>query len=592
MRKFIVVSAVIFSPLVQPSFAQTPKEKNAEPNRYLNPGSYEPFDLLQDYFKQQTPQDKKASPRASAELNDPTKLLNQIPGTFPLEGPIDPAEYIVGPSDVLAVTIGGVAPFSHTGAVTPEGTFVIPLIGEVEVAGSTLLEVKKNVRAVMQKRYKTAEIGVHLLALRTFKVSVVGAVATPGAHTVSPVDRVDRVVDLANRDALNLNTTSEAPATSLKPTTKPPTPISQRNIKLIRAKRDTLDIDLVRYQTTGDTRYNPYLRDGDVIFVPAENLAGNSVSIYGGVRQPGVFEFHPGDSLQALLRMAQGPTALSDIEHVEIVRFLPDGRQQEIIHFNLKAGQNGHTPDMALQRNDRVFIRENPELRKERMIRISGAVARPGEYALVHDRNMLSEMIERAGGFNSDASIAESKIIRTYKNPDEQLKNPDYARLLEMRLTDLKTEDRDYFNYESALKRGFVAVDFARLFNHHDKAADIEIWDGDEIYVPALRQTINVFGQVINPGYVTFVEGMETRYYIEKAGGFSATADHDKVRILKRETNAWLKPGEAKLEPGDQIFVSRKIPRPLSVYFIAARDVLQTTASLATVYLLYRQVTK
>ncbi len=592
MRKFIVVSAVIFSPLVQPLLAQTSKEKNAEPNHYLNPGSFETFDLLQNYYQQQTPQDKKAPARAGVESNDPAKLLNQIPGTFPLEGPIDPAEYIVGPSDVLAVTIGGVAPFSHTGAVTPEGTFVIPLAGEVAVAGATLAEAKKNIRDVMRKRYKTAEIGVHLLALRTFKVSVVGAVAAPGAYTVAPVDRVDHVVDLANLDASNLKTTSEAPGTSLKPVTKPPPPISRRNIKLLRAKGDTITIDLVRYHTTGDTRYNPYLRDGDVIIVPAENLLGNSVGIYGGVRQPGVFEFHPGDSLQALLRMAQGPTALSDLKQIEIVRFLPDGRQQEIIQFNLKAGQNGHTPDMALQRNDRVFIRENPELRKERMIRISGAVARPGEYALVHERNMLSEMIERAGGFNADASIAESKIIRTYQNPDEQLKNPDYARLLEMRLTDLKTADRDYFNYESALKRGFVAVDFPRLFNHHDKAADIEIWDGDEIYVPTLRQTINVFGQVISPGYVTFVEGMETRYYIEKAGGFSATADHDKVRILKRETNAWLKPGEGKLEPGDQIFVSRKIPRPLSAYFTAARDVLQTTASLATVYLLYRQVTK
>jgi len=592
MWKFIVVSVIIFFHLIPPSFAQTPKEKNAEPNRYLNPGSSELFDLLQDYYQQQSTQDKKASPRAGIESSDPTKLLNQIPGTFSLEGPIDPAEYIVGPSDVLAVTIGGVSPFSHAGAVTPEGTFVIPLAGDVAVAGMTLAEAKKNIREVMRKRYKTAEVGVHLLALRTFKVSVVGAVANPGAYTVAPVDRVDRVVSLANIAATDANTAAEAPPTFFKPTTKLPTPISRRNIKLLRAKHDTINIDLVRYHMTGDTRYNPHLRDGDVIFVPAENLFGNSVSIYGGVRQPAVFEFHPGDSLQALLRMAQGPTALADLEHVEIVRFLPDGLQQEIIHFNLKAGQNGHTPDMALQRNDRVFIRENLERHKPRMMRLSGAVARPGWYALVQDHTMLSEMIERAGGFNSDASIAESKIIRTYKNPDELLKNPDYARLLEMRLTDLKTEDRDYFNYEAALKRGFVAVDFARLFNHHDKAADVEIWDGDEIYVPTLRQTINVFGQVINPGYVTFVEGMEARYYIEKAGGFSATADHDKVRILKRETNAWLKPGEAKLEPGDQIFVSRKIQRPLSAYFNAVRDVLQTTAGLATVYLLYLQVTK
>jgi hypothetical protein len=88
------------------------------------------------------------------------------------------------------------------------------------------------------------------------------------------------------------------------------------------------------------------------------------------------------------------------------------------------------------------------------------------------------------------------------------------------------------------------------------------------------------------------VDGMDYRYYLAKAGGFSKEADRDKVRILKRDTKAWMKPGETKIEPGDEIFVSRKARRPFSVAFNTARDVLQTTASLATVVLLYRQVSK
>jgi protein involved in polysaccharide export with SLBB domain len=511
-----------------------------------------------------------------------------------MEGPIDPAQYIVGPSDVFAITIGGVSSFTHAGPVTPEGTLVIPTVGEVVVAGNTLAEVKQNIRNAVRKKYTTGDIGVHLLSLRAFKVSVVGAVSNPGAYIVTPVDRVDRVVSLANFEAnakmLKTNVAPETPPTFFTSAEKPPVPISLRNIKLFRAKRDTLAIDLVRYYAAGETHCNPYLRDGDVIIVPAENLAGNSVSISGGVRQPGVIEFHDGDSLRMLLRIAQGPTALADLDQVEVARFLPDGRQVQILTVNLNTGQNGHAPDMALQRNDRIFIRENPEMRKERTVSVFGAVARPGEYALIQDHTMLSEIIQRAGGFNPDASIAESKLIRNYKNPDELRKNPDYARLLEVRLMDLKPPDRDYFNYEMALKRGFVAVDFARLFNQRDTTSDVEVWQGDEIYVPTLRQTINVFGQVSNPGYVTYINDMEYRYYIEKAGGFSKAADRNKVRILKRDTNAWLKPDDTKLEPGDQIFVSRRIERPSGAYFNTIRDILQIAASFATVALLVIQV--
>jgi protein involved in polysaccharide export with SLBB domain len=368
--------------------------------------------------------------------------------------------------------------------------------------------------------------------------------------------------------------------------------ISLRNIKLIRANGDTMAVDLVRYYATGDARCNPYVLDKDVIWVPAENLAGNSVSVYGGVRVPGRFEFHDGDSLRALLQIAQGPTALADLSDVEIARFLPDGQQVQILHFNLQAPHNGHVQDITLQKNDRIFVRERHKLRRERTVFVKGEVWRPGAYALTHHGTTLSEIIERAGGFTPEASIAEAKIIRTYENPDSLLANPDYARLVEVRLTDLNLEGREYFNYEAAIKRGFVAVDFVKLFNHQEKSADITLVEGDEIYVPSLRQTVYVYGQVNNPGYVTYVEGMNHRYYLQKAGGFGKKADRDKIRVLKRGSKAWLKPEGASIEPGDEIFVSRVARRSLAYYFNFGRDILQTATGLATVVLLIIQIQK
>ncbi len=603
MRQFLIVvaSVVWFVVSLPPASAQIAEDKKTDTDRtnpFLNSESSEQLDLLQRYYQRIFSQQGKPDlfRLGTESQSDPSRFFSQAQA-IGMEGPVNPAEYVVGPFDLLTTIVWGIAPFSYTGPVTPEGTLLVPTVGELAVAGNTLAEAKEKIREAVRKKYTAGDISVNLVSLRTFKVTVAGAVANPGAYTMSPVDRVDRVVYLANLAAVPPTppvdqNREQSPPTFRSTETKPPPAISLRNIKLYRGHRDTVDVDLVRYYASGETRFNPYLRDGDIVFVPAENLAGNRISIYGGVRMPGAFEFHPGDSLRALLKMAQGPTALADLENVEVARFLPDGRQVQVLTVNLQPGQNGHTPDMALQPNDRVFIRENPELRKERMISIKGEVSRPGEYAIVHGQTMLSDVIGQAGGFTPEASIAEAKLIRNYDNPDELQSNPDYTRLVDIRLTDLKPEDRQYFNYETAIKRGFVAVDFLKLFNHHEKTADVVLWDGDEIYIPFLRHTVNVFGQVNNPGHVTYVDGMKLQYYVEKAGNFAKEANRGKVRILKRDTKAWIEPGDTKIEPGDEIFVSRKVHRPAAVVFRAMRDVLLTAASVATVVLLYRQASK
>ncbi len=604
MRQFFVVvaSVILFSGSLQSASAQVTEDKKADTeitNPFLNSKPSEELDLLQRYYQRLFSQQSKPnlSRQADESRDNAAQYFSQAQAVG-MEGPIDPAEYVVGPLDLLTTVVWGIAPFSHTGPVTPEGTLLIPTVGEVAVAGKTLAEAREKIRFAVRQKYSAGEISVSLVSLRTFKVRVVGAVANPGAYAATPVDRVDRIVAIANavpRESTPLPKSNSVAQTAsgLRALEEKPAPtISMRNIKIYRANHDTIAVDLVRYFTSGEARFNPYLRDGDVIFVPAASFAGNQVSIYGGVRVPGAFEFHPGDSLRTLLKMAQGATALADLENVEVVRFLPDGRQAQILKVNLLSGQNGHAPDMALQANDRIFIREHLHLRQERMVSVKGAVARPGEYALLNDQATLSEIIERAGGFAPDASLAEAKLIRQYTHPDQMRNNPDYARLIDMRLTDLKPEEREYFNYEVAIQRGAVAVDFVKLFNHHEKSADVQLLDGDEIYVPSLRHTVNIFGQVINPGHVTYVGGMDHRYYLEKAGGFSKEADRGKVRILKRDTKAWMEPGATKLDPGDEIFVPRKIRRPAGVVFRVMRDVLQTAASVATVVLLYRQVQK
>ena len=82
------------------------------------------------------------------ELQDSkTDLKNMIQAPVTnvpaLEGPVDPEKYYVGPSDILSVNIWISPPLNFSLTVTPEGTLIIPTVGEVRVTDLTLREAKK-----------------------------------------------------------------------------------------------------------------------------------------------------------------------------------------------------------------------------------------------------------------------------------------------------------------------------------------------------------------------------------------------------------------------------------------------------------------
>ncbi|HEY4643571.1 MAG TPA: polysaccharide biosynthesis/export family protein, partial [Bacteroidota bacterium] len=118
--------------------------------------------------------------------------------SVPLQEAIDPKKYVVGPSDIFSVNIWLGTGFSYQSAVTPEGSLIIPTVGEVRVAGSTLAEAKRRTVERVRKTYADGEITVTLVSPRTFVVYVTGLVAREGPYVVTAITRVDQVVSLAN----------------------------------------------------------------------------------------------------------------------------------------------------------------------------------------------------------------------------------------------------------------------------------------------------------------------------------------------------------------------------------------------------------
>ena len=525
--------------------------------------------------------------RRGAQMMERSGLIEILHKETILDGFIDPDEYVVGPMDLITVDVVSELPISGNVIVSPEGTVSIPMIGSVDVMGLTLTEAKDRIHQAVQQKYITAEISVSLLSPRSFMVHVSGFVKQPGNHPVSAVQRASNAVYLAGiYDGEEVSLRSGASAGSSRLYS------SLRNIEIHRSDGKTIAVDLFRYMVTGDNSYNPRLRDGDVLVIPPEDIESNSISIYGGVRLPGRYEYREGDDLGLILKFAQGLTENAVRDSIQIARFTEDGSDIEYIAVHGETILTGENT-FPLKRNDRIFVRKKQGVRREHTVHVHGEVTYTGSFSITRENTRLSEVVQWAGGFTDNAALSEAVVLR--QNPRDgdrisELTDIDPNRL--RRLSPMDAEEAALFNAEMQVLRNTVAVDFSRLFNSNDPSADVTLRDGDVILVPSKLNTVFVFGQVVNPGHVTYMDGMDLDYYIARSGGTSDVSRDRKIMVIKAGTKEWVEPGETTLEPGDAIFVPRRPDRGFTYYYNIVRDALQLSTAAATIYLLILQISR
>ena len=521
----------------------------------------------------------------------------------PMEGPIDPAQYVVGPSDIIALVFWGVPPTQYTVAVTPEGTLLIPTVGEVPVADMTLAAAKKRVVEAVEKKYLRGSFSMTLVRPRILMVSIQGAVTRPGTYLAYPIDRVEKVIVGGASDIRTPNTTFTIPAFSStglplsedeikvpKISTKPELDeqTSTRNIKVIRRTGDTLSVDIPKYYATLQNKYNPFLMDGDLIVVPNRNLAINSVTLSGAVNMPGRYEYVNGDSLLGFIRIAQGLLETADRSSATIFRTDPLAKHTTELNIELQAILDGKKPDVPLERGDRILIRPQVDRRQQCQVTIGGEVLSPGEYPIAQEGTKLSSIIRMAGGLTTRALIAGSVVWRKeekYTIPNVQ--QLDYLTFLRAHQFDLV--DSTYFFLTLKTGRQPVVVDFTRLLVDKDTAFDIVLQPGDYVYIPSNDHSVLVQGQVGHPGHVEHVPGANYKYYIRQAGDFQEYADEGDVRIIKAGTLSWFKPADTSIEPGDRVWVPKGSKSSFWTYFAVIRDLAAVGISIATLIYVSRR---
>lgn len=119
------------------------------------------------------------------------------PAAQPPAGVEVPADYVIGPEDVLGVVFWREADISGDVTVRPDGRITLPVIGEMQAAGLQPAELQAQVLAAASKYLTDPNVAVVVRAINSRRIFVTGRVTTPGAHLLKGPLNVMQAIALA-----------------------------------------------------------------------------------------------------------------------------------------------------------------------------------------------------------------------------------------------------------------------------------------------------------------------------------------------------------------------------------------------------------
>ena len=227
--------------------------------------------------------------------------------------------YIVGPQDVLAITLYDQQDLSGKYTVEADGTFTFPLIGRVKAGGLSLRDVEQALRlALADGFFRNPQLSVAVEQYRSQRVFVMGEVRNPGPYPL--VSDMTLIEALARAGSTTEHAAGEAlivRSPAALPTSGPVLPAQDGGAEVLR-------VDIKALQS-GQLSANARLRDGDTIFVPRAEL----VYVFGQVNRPGSYALQRGTTVLQALSLAGGVTDRGTTGRIRIARVV-DGKKTEV----------------------------------------------------------------------------------------------------------------------------------------------------------------------------------------------------------------------------------------------------------------------
>ena len=393
-----------------------------------------------------------------------------------------PQSYVVGPDDEIIIDIYGASADNYKLRVSPEGTVKVQNLAPIFVSGLTIEAAEQRIIGRLRQAYQGLNrpgsgtyANISLGQIRSIRITIVGEVVRPGTYTLSSLASVFNALYQAG---------GPNPETG-----------SFRKISVVRANRVVRTIDLYDFLLRADQRDNIRLQDQDVIRIADYDVR---IELAGQVRRPAIYEVLPGETLKTVLGFAANYTDEAYTASLSLRRNTP--RERKIFTIT-----QDELATFIPQRGDKYTVGRILE-RFENRVQLTGAVMRPGEFALEPGLTTVKELILRADGLRKDAFTNRASIFRERDNMDTETIPFDVAKLL----------------------RG--------------ETADIPLLRQDSVVIQSVRNlrqiyTVSIEGAINKPGDYSFISNMSVADLIAQAGGFQEGASATRIEVSRRVRN-------------------------------------------------------
>lgn len=474
-----------------------------------------------------------------------------------------PQDYVIGIGDEVLVTLWGSVEADLKLTVDRSGRISLPRIGPVMVAGLRYGELGSAIDQRVSHVFKNYKLSASLGRLRSIRVYVTGATKRPGAYTVSSLSTL-------------VNALMQAGGPSVAG--------SFRNIELRRSGKLVSNFDFYALLLKGDKTADKSLQSEDVIHIGS---VGPQVALIGSVNTPAIFELRPNETVDDLLAMAGGFTAVADRSRVTVERL--DARNDlRISDLNLPASGTLQPRSGDLYRAYSAVEMTLPQHKQNKRVRVEGEVLRPGEF-IMPANSTLADAIRAAGGLTPGAYIFGTEFNRESVRLSQQDNYERALRDLETEFTRSTTTQRalsaDEATAQATRSQGSTKLIerlravrptgriVLQLTPNASTLPELALEDGDRLLIPPRPTTVGVFGSVFNGGSYLFATGGSVNEFLRLAGGPTRGADTNSIFVLRangsvvsarQRSSGWILAGGDKLEaipaePGDTIFVPEEL---------------------------------
>lgn len=322
------------------------------------------------------------------------------------------------------------------------------------------------------------------------------------------------------------------------------------------------------------------LRANDVLFVPSkrEMMAEQTITIFGEVFFPGIYQYADGETIEDFILQAGGLKETASMVKVDVARrrndpyaLQHDSIVAETFSFALKDGFviDGE-PGFTLQPFDHVYVRKSPGYMEQQNVQVEGEVRFEGTYTLSTRDQRLSDLVQMAGGLGSLAFAEGASLERTYTTAERERAEAAKQRAqdeLEANIQEIvaRSGNASAASLTAQQLRKYqigstypVGIELDKALANPGGPEDIILRAGDKLYIPQYNGTVKINGEVLYPNTVTYTEGKGYKYYLNQAGGYSNKAKKRHAYIVYMNGKVAKAGRKAKPAPGCEIVVPAK----------------------------------